>query len=66
LTEFFFSRTRRPISIKLGINHFWVKGLQNCSNKGPGPLQRADKLKNEKKMVWGHLKIFLSRTTESE
>jgi hypothetical protein len=35
-----FSRTNRPISIKLGINHHWVRGLLNCSNKGPGPLQR--------------------------
>jgi hypothetical protein len=41
------SRTSRPISIKLGINDSWVKGILNCSNKGPGPLQREDNLKNE-------------------
>ena len=29
-----FSRTSRPISIKLGKNHPWVKGIQVCSNKG--------------------------------
>jgi hypothetical protein len=52
-----------PILIKLGINHPWVKGTLNCSNKGLGPLQRGDNLKNAK-MGWGHLKIFLSRTTE--
>jgi hypothetical protein len=38
-----------------------VKGIQVCSNKGPGPLQRGDDYKNVK-MVWCHLKIF-SRTT---
>jgi hypothetical protein len=45
-----FSRTSRPISIKLGINYPWVKGVLNCSNKGPGPLQRGDNLKMQK---WG-------------
>jgi hypothetical protein len=39
-----------------------VKGIQVCSNKGPGPLQRGDNHKNVK-MGWGHLKIFFSRTT---
>jgi hypothetical protein len=42
-----------------------VKGILNCSNKGPGPLQRGDNLKNAK-MGWVHLKIFFSRTTEPE
>jgi hypothetical protein len=37
-----------------------VKGIQVCSNKGPGPLQRGDNQKSVK-MGWGHLKIF-SRT----
>jgi hypothetical protein len=36
-----FSRTSRPKSIKLGTNYPWVKGIQVCSNKGPGPLQRV-------------------------
>jgi hypothetical protein len=58
LKKIFFSRTSRPISIKLGI-------ILNCSNKGPSPLQRGDNLKNAK-MGWGHLKIFFSRTTEPE
>jgi hypothetical protein len=61
----FFYRTSRPISIKLGINHPLGKVILNCSNKGPGPLQRGDNLKNAK-MGWGHLKIFFSRTTEPE
>jgi hypothetical protein len=39
-----------------------VKGIQVCTNKGPGPLQRGDNKKNVK-MGWGHLKIFFSRTT---
>jgi hypothetical protein len=37
-----------------------VKGIQICSNKGPGPLERGDNHKNVK-MGWGHLKFF-SRT----
>jgi hypothetical protein len=37
-----------------------VKGIQVCSNKGPGPFQRGNNHKNVK-MGWGHLKIF-SRT----
>jgi hypothetical protein len=56
-----FSRTSRPNSIKLGTNYPWVKRIQVCSNKGPGPLQRGDNHKNVK-MGWVHLKIF-SRTT---
>jgi hypothetical protein len=43
-----FSRISRSISIKLGTNHPWVKGLQNCSDKGPGPLQRGGNHKNAK------------------
>jgi hypothetical protein len=59
--KIFFFRTSRPKSIKLGTNYPWVKGIQVCSNKGPGPLQRGDNHKNVK-MGCGHLKIF-SRTT---
>jgi hypothetical protein len=64
LIKIFFSRTSRPISIRIGTNHPWVKGILNGSNKGPGPLQRGEHYKNAK-MKWGHLKIF-SRTTEPE
>jgi hypothetical protein len=39
-------KSSRPISIKLGINHPWVKGILICSNKGTGPLQRGDNHKN--------------------
>jgi hypothetical protein len=41
-----FSRTSRPISINVGTNHPWVKGILNCWNKGPGPFQRRDNSKN--------------------
>jgi hypothetical protein len=41
-----FSRTSRSISIKLGTNHPWVKGILNCSNEGPSPLQMEDNHKN--------------------
>jgi hypothetical protein len=43
-----FFRTSKLISIKLGTNHPWVKGIQNCSNKGRGTLQRVDNHKNTK------------------
>jgi hypothetical protein len=65
LKKIYFSITSRPISIKLGINHPWVKGILNCSNEGPGPLQREYNYKNAK-MGWGNLKIFLSRTMKPE
>jgi hypothetical protein len=56
-----FSRTSRTILIKFGINHHWVKGILNSSNKGPGPLQKGDNHENAK--IWrGHLKIFLFTT----
>jgi hypothetical protein len=42
LKKIFFSRTSWPNSIKLVTNYPWVKGIQLCSNKGPGPLQRGD------------------------
>jgi hypothetical protein len=59
--KIFFFRTSWPNSIKLGTNYSWVKGIQVCSNKEPGPLQRGDNHKNVK-MGWGHLRIFFSRT----
>jgi hypothetical protein len=46
-----------PISIKLSANHLWVKGILNCTNKGPCPLQRGDNHKNAK-ILRGHLKKF--------
>jgi hypothetical protein len=36
--KIFFFRTNRPNSIKRGTNYLWVKGIQVCSNKRPGPL----------------------------
>jgi hypothetical protein len=53
--------------MKLGINHPWVQGILNYSNKEPlaGSLQRGDNYTNTK-MGWSHLKVFFSRTTEPE
>jgi hypothetical protein len=59
-----FSRTRRPISIKLGTNYPWVKEIKSCPNKGTNPLQRGNNYKNAK-MGWSHLEIF-SRTAGQE
>jgi hypothetical protein len=39
----FFSRTTGPILIRLGLNHYWVKGIQVYSNKGNSPSPRGDK-----------------------
>jgi hypothetical protein len=46
--KIFFSRTSRPKSIKFGKKYPYVKGIQVCSNKGPGHLQREDNHKNVK------------------
>jgi hypothetical protein len=51
-----FSITSRPNLIKLKTNYPWMKGIQVCSNKGPGPLQRGDNHKNVK-MGWSHIEI---------
>jgi hypothetical protein len=45
LTEHFknlLSRTSEPTLIKFGTYYPWLKGIQVCSIKGPGPLQRGD------------------------
>jgi hypothetical protein len=52
LKKIFFSRISWAISIKLGTNYPWVKGILNISNKGPGPLQRGDNYKTAK---WGEV-----------
>jgi hypothetical protein len=44
--KIFFSTTSRPIAIKLGRNHPWVKWILICSNKEPSPFQRGDNHKN--------------------
>jgi hypothetical protein len=43
----------------------WVKGIQVCSFKGSGPLQRGDNHKNVK-MGWGHLKILFLKIMKPE
>jgi hypothetical protein len=39
--------------------------MLNCSNKGPGPLQRGDNHENAK-LGWYHLGIFFFRNIEPE
>jgi hypothetical protein len=58
-------KQQSPISINLGTNHPWVKGILNYSNQGPGPIQRGDNHKTAK-MGWGHFKNVFLRTTELE
>jgi hypothetical protein len=53
-----------PNSIKLGTNYPWVKEIQVCSNKGPGPLQKGDNHKNVK-MGWGSFKNHILKNYEA-
>jgi hypothetical protein len=46
--KIFFSTTSKPKLIKLGTDYLWVKGIQVCSNKGPGSVQKGDNHKNIK------------------
>jgi hypothetical protein len=41
LKKIFSSRISTPISIKLGANHHWVKGILNCTNNGPRPSSKG-------------------------
>jgi hypothetical protein len=63
--EIFFSRTSTPKSIKPGTNYSWLKRIQVCSNKGPGPLQTGDNHRNVRKGL-GHLKILFLKTMKPE
>jgi hypothetical protein len=54
-----------PKSKLVQIIYPWVKGIQVCSNKGPGSLQKGDNHKNIK-MGLGDLKIFFFRTMKPE
>jgi hypothetical protein len=42
-----------------------MKGIQVCSNNGPGTIQRGDNHKNVK-MWWDHLKILFLRNKKPE
>jgi hypothetical protein len=42
------SRSSRLLSIKLGINHPWLKEILNCSNQRPDPFQMGDNYINAK------------------
>jgi hypothetical protein len=67
LKKIFFSKTSRPNSIILNTNYPWVKGIQVCWNKGPGPFQRGDIItKMKKKMGCGYFKILFLRTMKPE
>jgi hypothetical protein len=65
LKNILFSRTSKPISIKLGTNYHWVKRILKCSKEWQGSFPRGDNHRNAK-IYRGHLKIFFSRTTEPE
>jgi hypothetical protein len=54
-----------PKSIKLGTNYPWMKRIQICLNKGPGPLQPGDNHRNLRK-GWCHLEILFLRTMKPE
>jgi hypothetical protein len=43
-----FSRTSRPIAIKLGTDISCMMGIQVYSNEGPSPLQRGNNHKSAK------------------
>ena len=61
ICKILFSRTTGLISIKLGTNHLWVKGIQVYSNEGPLLFPRVDITNIENKLTI--LNIFFSRTT---
>jgi hypothetical protein len=65
LEKVFFSKTSRPISIKLDANYPCMKGIQVCLDKGTDTHQREDYHKNAN-IGWGHLKILFSRTNDPE
>jgi hypothetical protein len=54
--KIFFYRTIKPKLIKFGTYYPWTMGIQVCSIKGPGPLQRGD---NRKKGVGSFKNLIL-------
>jgi hypothetical protein len=55
----FFSITSGPNSIILNTTYPWVKGIQVCSSKGSGSLQKGDNHKNEKHVVGSFQNLIL-------
>jgi hypothetical protein len=53
-----------PISIKLGTNPPWVKGVLKCTNKRPVPLLGGYNHKNAR--LWRGHHFFPLRTTDPE
>jgi hypothetical protein len=64
--EYFFSKIRGPISIKIDANYPCIKGIQVCLDKGTDPHQMGDDNKNSNIGWPGHLKILFSRTKHPE
>ena len=62
--KIFFSRSTEPISTKLGTKHYWVKGIQVCSNEGPCLFQRGDNSEIAKIQWRNWKKILYFRNTE--
>jgi hypothetical protein len=60
-----FSKTNRPISVKLDANYPYMNGIQVCLDKWTDPYQRRNSHKNAN-IGWGHLKILFSRTNDPE
>jgi hypothetical protein len=61
-----FSRTSWPMSIKLGTNHTWVKGILNSSKRDQVLFKWEIIIYRNAEIVWGPLKIFFSLTIEPE
>ena len=47
----------------LALSYPWVKEIINCSNKGPGPLQRGDNYKNAKNGEWSFKNLLQNHLT---
>ena len=63
LFTFSFSAPKQlPQPTKLGTKHFWMKGIQVCSDEGSCPFPRADNY-GIAKIHWYNLKILFSRTS---
>jgi hypothetical protein len=65
LEKIFFSKTSRPISIKIDANYPCMKEIQVCLDKGTNPYQMEDNHKKWKYRL-GHLKILFSRINDPE
>ena len=60
--KIFFSRTTGPISTKINLNHYLVKGIHVCSNEESRPFPKGDYYVLAK-IHWWVCEIIFSRTT---